>query len=102
MKTGPISNLTSQPNLRYHEILKADPDAAVENYQKLVEGMRNQRLLYKDATIPVLLQPYFVSPAFSEELKTMINPLEKGLDRIIDFVLCPLNSKAPEEINRNF
>jgi len=97
-KTSSSPNHPNQPNLRYHEILKAAPDAAVKNYQKLVEGMKSQRLLYKNATIPVLLQPYFVEPTFSEELKTMINPLEKGLDRIIDFVLCPLDSKAPEEI----
>jgi len=77
----------SRPHLNYHHILKENRGVAVESYEKLVDEMRRERLLYKDKTIPVLIQPYFIEKNFFDELSEIIEPIEKGLNRIIDIVL---------------
>ncbi len=89
------------PSSRYHHILKANPASAINSYHELVEAMRRERLFYKDATIPVLLQPYFAGQDFLDELKEMIKPIEKGLNRIIDIVLGRLDTEFSTSKERN-
>lgn len=75
------------PFAAYHELLSGDPQAAVEDYRQLVEGMERERLMYRDTVIPVLIQPYFTSSTFYSEIAGMIGPIERGLNRIIDLTL---------------
>lgn len=82
------------PVRAFHELLYADPQIAVEDYQRLVEGMGRERLMYRDTIIPVLIQPHFTSQAFRFEIEQMISPIERGLKRIIDIVLGHLDADS--------
>ena len=89
------------PSVKYHDIIKTNPELSVDSYQKLIGGMNKERLLYKNDTIPVLIQPYFIDQNFINSLKKITRPVEKGLNRIIDIALGHPDSEFPTSADRH-
>lgn len=71
----------------YHEILRSDPEGAVRAYQELTTLMKENKIIYAGKPVPVMLEPGFFPSRVRQELENTFDPIQKGIDRIINIVL---------------
>jgi len=82
---------------RYHQLLQADPNAAIQSIDYLYAGIAD-KIVYKGKPIPIILEPGFITPEKLGSYKAMLDDAQEALEQIINIALGKYQPETNEQL----